>query len=122
MKIRIYKNSVRFRLDMEDIEQLDATGLVTAATPFGFGQNHVLTYMVALVDLTDINVSLEGQNITLSIPIDMGKGWIKSADLGLYYKKKFGDDQLDIIIEKDLKCLDNTHEDQSKMFPHPKAD
>ena len=121
MKLRLYNDSVRFRLDMDDVEQLKETGIITATSQFGFGANHSLTYQVTFIDLPHLNVVLDGQTLTLQVPVEMGQQWVSGSEIGIYRLLKFGDRQLNVILEKDLKCLDENSEDQSRMFPNPKS-
>jgi len=120
MKLRLYKDSVRFRIDMDDVDQLRDTGIVTCTSHFGFGFNHSFIYQVTFVDQPEANVILEGNMLNLQVPLEDGREWLDSAELGYYKLKQFGEHQLRIILEKDLKCLDETSEDQSRMFPNPK--
>lgn len=121
MKLRLYNDSARFRLDMKDIEELHSTGIVTASIKFGFGSGRHFIYQVVLRDTDELDLELDGQILTLNIPVEQGREWIEGSDIGIYRTKRFGEDSLRIIVEKDMKCTDDTSEDQSNMFPNTKG-
>ncbi len=121
MKLRLYNDSARFRLDMKDVEELQSTGIVTASIKFGFGSGRHFIYQVVLRDTPEIDLELDGQILTLNVPVDQGKEWIEGSDIGVYATRKFGKDTLRIMLEKDMKCTDDSSEDQSNMFPNTKS-
>jgi len=122
MKLRIYQNSIRFRVQMPEINAIKETGKVVVSVQLGPGKDDILKYSVELSQVESPEIVYSPGVIRLLIPEKAGLQWANTDEVGIYASQVFsGEDMLKILLEKDFKCLDDTFEDQSEMFPNPKS-
>lgn len=122
MKIRLYQDSIRIRMQMSDVRDLVESGSVHATLSMGANPHDAFHYSVQLADVSSPEVRYTEGNISLYVPIMQGKHWAESDEVGIYADQNNGNNGvLRILLEKDFKCLDNTTEDQSNMFPNPNS-
>ena len=121
MKLRIYQDSIRFRVQVPEIEELLSKGAVEAFISLGLLPSNGLRYRISLNQVLSPQIEFSENGIHLTIPDQIGKDWCNSNEVGIYATQLVNDDRtLKIILEKDFKCLDDTFEDQTNMFPNPK--
>ncbi|GGH44718.1 hypothetical protein GCM10007423_43070 [Dyadobacter endophyticus] len=119
MKIRIHRNSVRFRLSKTEVSLLENEGHLEEITDFGSAQ---LRYAVAKSAGADLQARFEQNKITLDVPGKLLEGWAANNTVGFEGNMLLGDgSSLFMLIEKDFKCLDNVDEDQSDNYDNPKS-
>lgn len=121
MKIRIKDNSIRLRLTKTDVANLKKIGLIECQTVIT--ANDVFRYKLKVDNSSEIfSASFDMATITVHIPLHQAtiltetdeitvKGWQENSE----------ENKLFILIEKDLQCLDPTHEDQSDMYHNPNS-
>lgn len=119
MKIRIQRNSIRFRLSKTEVGQLAEEGNLTEETSFG---KSIFTYQVMQnADRDSLWASFEDGKITLEVPSAYLEDWAINEIVGFDSKMETGgNESLTLLIEKDFKCIDNTTEDQSDHYENPK--
>jgi hypothetical protein len=120
MKIRIKDNSIRLRLTRSEVSGFGQTGMVEAHTSLPES-----TFTYALKSKPDgpeenLHATFDNQTITLFMPESMKNKWTSTDLIGCesIIKTENGT-SLFLLIEKDFKCLDETHEDQSDQYDHP---
>lgn len=119
MKIRIQRNSVRFRLSKSEVGQLENEGYIEETTDFGAS---ILTYAVQRSAASELTADFEQHKITLHVPGNLLKGWGSNGTVGFEGNMPVSDGNwLFLLIEKDFKCLDNVSEDQSDNYDNPKS-
>jgi hypothetical protein len=120
MKLRIKGNSIRLRITKPEIDQLGATGIIEEYTQIG---NTKLGYSLVKSDTeASIRAELDGTHITVYMPKMMADEWVKTERVGYEHNMLLPTgSKLFILLEKDFKCLDATHEDQSDMYENPLA-
>ena len=118
MKIRIQRNSVRFRLSRTDIKKLSAEGYLEEITPFA---NSRFIYAVQKsANASMLSADFENGKILLHIPDHFTIGWADNDVVGHSAEMALQNgDSLKLLIEKDFKCLDNVTEDQSDHYENP---
>ncbi|GGN01531.1 hypothetical protein GCM10010967_39940 [Dyadobacter beijingensis] len=117
MKIRIHGNSVRFRLSKPEVAKLEQEGYLEETTDFGASQ---FDYAVRKTVNNALNAVFEQSKITLHVPESLLTGWTENSTVGFEENMPLGNgSSLYLLIEKDFKCLDNTHEDQSDNYDNP---
>ncbi|RCH55892.1 hypothetical protein DJ568_03830 [Mucilaginibacter hurinus] len=114
MKLRIKGNDIRYRLTKTDVEEFAAKGTVKEVINFA-GQP--LLYVLQETSDEKLSVLYKNNTITLFMPVDLKNEWTHSDKVG--YRDTHGD--LNLLIEKDFKCLDDVEEDQSDNYPNPLA-
>jgi len=106
---------------MPEIEALKNEGKILASVNLGIHDEDSIHYNVTLSDVQVPVIVYEKNNISLLLPTEQGMAWAGSNEVGIYASQEVADGRLlKIILEKDFKCLDDTFEDQSIMFPNPK--
>ncbi|SEJ09863.1 hypothetical protein SAMN05216327_10656 [Dyadobacter sp. SG02] len=119
MKIRIQRNSVRFRLSKTEVSILESEGYLEETTDFGSAQ---LGYAVQKTRAAEMTARFEQNKVTLEVPAEWLEGWAANNTVGFEGNMPLGDGtSLLMLIEKDFKCLDNVTEDQSDNYENPKT-
>jgi hypothetical protein len=116
MKLRIRNNSLRIRLNRNEVAELSQGKLLQESVAFPGGSAFSYRLSMAIDELTSVTF-LDG-TLTLAIPEQSVRDWSGSDDIGLYYKLDAGS-PLDIAIEKDLECLDAPDEERDP-FAYPR--
>jgi hypothetical protein len=120
MKLRIKGNSVRLRVTKSEIDQFGNGESITETTNFGSTK---LTYILKQSNSEHINARFESDTIIVEMPKQLATQWTNSERVGYETNMPLNDgSSLFILLEKDFKCLDGTHEDQSDMYENPLAD
>ncbi len=119
MKIRIKGNSVRFRLTKTEVKTLCERGMVRERTTFNESN---FIYAVKVDDAYDsLHASFLNLGILLFIPKKILGDWHVNDQVGFYHNQILENDQLlELKLEKDFICMDETIEDQSDSYPNPK--
>ena len=120
MKIRILGNSIRFRLNKPEVEQLCALGKVTQKTQF---KDALFYYAVELsAEATSLSAEFDGKGITFFLPQTMAARWDKDDRIGFQATVNVNDQEaLSLLLEKDFTCLVPRGEDESEHYPNPKS-
>jgi hypothetical protein len=126
MKLRIRKNSIRFRLTQSEVVQFGDSGYIEEAIEFGSGTAQRLTYaLIATVEAAenDIASKFEDNKITIFVPSRQARQWVDSDQIGIETDQNIGNDRaLKILIEKDFACLaPRAGEDDNDAFPNPNS-
>ena len=118
MKIRIQRNSLRFRLSKTDIEKLSNDGYLEEVTPFGHAD--FIYAVTRSAGASELSATFENGKILLQIPQIFTDGWADNNVIGHSGEMHIANgDVLKLLIEKDFKCLDNVTEDQSDNYENP---
>lgn len=120
MKIRIKGNSIRLRLSKTDIRQLRENGIVSESTAFGGSSTFV--YALEIRErASSIGASFSEGRLLVWLPSEQALLLTDTSQMGVEARQPTGEkDDLFLLIEKDLQCLENSREDQSDMFDNPK--
>ena len=114
MKLRIKGNSVRVRLTKSEVEKICTDSILEESTLFG---NNVFRYELRKDNLEkNLSAKFESGKISILLPSPLIQDWNINETVGF---NRTTDDGLDILVEKDFKCLDETTEDQSDNFENP---
>jgi hypothetical protein len=121
MKLRIYRNSLRFRLSPADVAKLAGSGSIREITRFGGGQEFLCSLNVR-AGIEAIQAVLSSNGISVEVPAGVAREWSKSETVGLHYSQPLGDGgSLEIAIEKDFECSDGSSEGpKEELYPNPK--
>ena len=121
MKIRIYDDSVRLRLDRSEVSLIGAGETVTASTHFPDQQT--FNYSLSVADQSAVSARFDTQRIEVTLPRDAAARWANDATaVSIHGQEPLPDGTLTLLIEKDFECLEpRAGEDQSNRFVNPKA-
>jgi hypothetical protein len=120
MKLRINRNSLRFRLSPADLERLDDVGAISEKAEFAPGVE--FSYMIrARSAIHAIRANLDANSIIVEIPTSMVSDWRQSDTVGLHHTQPLDNGStLDVLIEKDFECLDEKmNEPGVVLYPNP---
>lgn len=116
MKIRIRGNSIRYRLDKQDIATLQETQQVAEITTIGAG---TLQFSIHAKGEAPA-IALHANGVQLFLPVTQVTGWIATEQVGFKHELPNADGSvLHLLIEKDFKCLTERDEDESQAFENP---
>ena len=119
MKIRIFGNSLRFRLAVPEVAALCQKGIVTEQTHF---PGATFTYTVKMIKgEKPLHAKFEGTGITLYLPEVLGAGWAENTVVGFEAKQEVPGGVLKLLLEKDFACLEKRGEEDRDTYPNPKA-
>lgn len=119
MKLRVRGDSLRLRLTRAEVEQLRDTGEVRETVHFG---PRALDYALASGEVAAPEARFEGDCVLVTLPRALAQAWAISAQVGISAEQALDSGSLQLLIEKDFKCLaPREGEDDSDAFPHPGA-
>ena len=123
MKLRIHRNSVRFRLGRSEVERLLETGKIQEHVSFGPESAHRLWYTLELSETEpEICAAFDCTNLRIVLPTRLARRWASSDEVGIEAAQDVGGgisgEQLQVLIEKDFACLDHP-EDNADAYPNP---
>jgi hypothetical protein len=104
MKLRIHKNTLRIRLDEDDLKRLLETGSVTEELRFGDGEVPCLIYSVETRDgTTGASAELEGGRIRVFIPPETARNLADETEVAVEARLTgAGSSDLELLVEKDF--------------------
>ena len=121
MKIRIKDNSIRLRLTKTDVSDLGKKGIVRCQTVLSPSQ--IFKYCLKTDStIPQMHAEFLQNEITVILDQKSADTLTKTDEITVKGFQENGEkEQLFILVEKDLKCLDPTHEDQSDMYDNPSS-
>ena len=123
MKVRLRKNTIRFRLTQGEAAQLLGTGIVNDITCFGTGDDQRLSYSVKADEHCErMTARIFANEIAVTVPADKLNEWLAGPQIELAGEQTIGvGETMKIRIEKDLSCLKpRPGKDDEDTFPNPK--
>ena len=113
MKLRLQGNSIRLRLNRNEVAVFLETGHLQDTVQFDGGV--VLAYALEVSKEAHAPHALfENNAIRITLPLDDAQDWARSDRVGISAR----DQQLSILVEKDFQCL---HEPDPNAYPNPDA-
>ncbi|HTE32825.1 MAG TPA: hypothetical protein VK666_20730 [Chryseolinea sp.] len=118
MKLRIKGNSIRIRLSKTEVDDLVSGSIQHDSTSFG---NSSFGYTVQPVNYDgSLFAAYDNNTITLYVPKALLKDWSENSVVGFETMMPLENSgHLQLLLEKDFKCIDKTMEDQSDLFDNP---
>lgn len=121
MKIRMKGNSIRLRLTQPEVAQFCQEGSLTERVQIGSAK---FSYaLVAKAGIQTLKAAYEQDTLTIYMPKEITQTWAHNDQVGHDNGVAWDNGtELALLVEKDFTCLDNTLEDQSQNYPHPKLE
>jgi hypothetical protein len=121
MKLRIKRNSLRFRVTPSEIKQLLRDGAIREHVQLTADPKGRLIYAItSSISEATTTVAYYSGNITVSVPNAQIIYWAYSEEIGVYADVTLGEDRaLSVTIEKDFAWLDRSDADNEDTFPNP---
>lgn len=117
MKIRIKGNTLRIRLSKSEVAEFDKNGYIQEQTRFATG---TFTYALKCYNGAEMNAIFEQGTVTMLLPESMKNEWINTERVGFEAAVSVAESEtLQLLLEKDFKCLDENIEDQSDNYDNP---
>ena len=115
MKLRIQGNSLRLRLTQKEVTLVRNHGLVESVIEFAPG--HSLAYLIEGSPNADaISANFDGRAIRVTIPMHEMTDWVESDRVGIEARSQTG---VQLLLEKDFKCLHRSVDQEPDAYPHP---
>lgn len=125
MKLRIKGNTLRLRLNQEEVNAFKEEGSVRSVTSFDLSGTRQLIYMLEKCsDCEKPQASFSHNMIVVKVPEALAVEWTDTDRVGFHNDEDpEGGSSLYILVEKDFQCLHKRpHEDESSNFPNPLAE
>lgn len=121
MKIRIYDDSVRLRLDRSEVEAVGRGEAVSSCTRFPGGAE--FRYQLATAEVAAVSADFADGIIAVTLPLVTAQHWATNeTEVSIHGAADHAEGELSLLIEKDFECLEpRSGEDQSNRFQNPKA-
>jgi hypothetical protein len=121
MKIRIFDDSIRLRLDRDEVDAIARSEAVECHTHFPGGG--VFAYRLSVADVDVASAQFVGSCIEVALPTGVAGDWASDdAQVSIRAQQPIADGDLTLLVEKDFECLDPREgEDQTNRFRNPKA-
>ena len=118
MKLRLKGDSIRLRLDQDDLAQFADHGRVEAATPFG--KEASLRYVLrASTEVDHLTVHGEEGEVVIHVPAALAEEWAQTDRVSLEARPSIGGERtLHVLVEKDLGCQHRSTAGEEGMFDH----
>lgn len=118
MKLRILGNSIRLRLTKKEVASLTTSWTLQEKTPFG--EKNFFYALQVVQDGDQLSADFNDGRITLFIPVSLVNNLAQTDLVGvettLFLPRG---ESLNLLVEKDFKCLDEPSTDQSDMYDNP---
>jgi hypothetical protein len=115
MKLRIQGNSIRLRLTQKEVAQVRDRGLVESLVEVAPGRP--LVYLLEGSPTAEtMSANFDGRAIRVTIPMHQMTDWVESDRVGIEARSQTG---VELLVEKDFKCLHRSVEEEPDAYPHP---
>ena len=120
MKIRFKGNSIRIRIQQQELLALSKEGQIENRVTFGVTDSQQLGFCLRSDDEgSSLRADFNGNEVLVRIPTDLVEEMVSTEKVGVEYEKEIeAGKPLHILVEKDFKCLTPRVED-ADAFPHP---
>ena len=122
MKLRINGNSLRLRLNQEEVAQFSKMGFYEDAIEFGAGAR--FTYSIeCCLRLQSPEVVFKNGSLQVKIPHACGTHWARTDEVGISAQQALeSGKELSILIEKDFRCIHRDDGEDPHAYPNPLED
>jgi hypothetical protein len=121
MKLRIHDNSIRLRLSRTEVELFAATGHILEALEFGDLSD--FTYVLEASESQKVvSATHTAHIISITVPHHLAQEWTSTDLVSISGAQPLPDGrELQILIEKDFKCIHKSAEGDEDAYPNPMA-
>jgi hypothetical protein len=121
MKLRIHDNSIRLRLSRPEVELFAATGHIFEVLEFGNVTDFTYTLEVSEAQKV-ITATHTHHAISILVPHTLAQQWTATDQVSISGTQPLsGGRNLQILIEKDFKCIHKSAEGDEDAYPNPLA-
>lgn len=117
MKLRLYKDSVRFRLRKPDVERLLEAGEVAHSVRVGPGPSDVLSYRIVSERRPEPALESDARGLVVRFPSGQLRAWAAGSETGVRFQAPWG---TAVLVEKDFPCMETrADENDDGTYPRP---
>ena len=116
------KNSIRYRILRSELEALQNDQRLQESVRLGPGDKDVFTYELQVAPQA-ISVAVHFEQCIVRVQLSSKRlsTWAREDQVGIYEEIPFGDESLELVLEKDFACLDRSDADNQDTFDNPLA-
>lgn len=120
MKLRIYGNSIRLRLNRREVGEFAATARLEQAFEYGPGAGDRLLYALeASKSAPETAVRVAGQTITIILPVALAQAWTNTERVAVTVDVTLdADKRMTVLVEKEFRRLHGANNDPD-LYPNP---
>ena len=124
MKLRIHKNSIRFRFNRDEVLALSSGETLEESVAVGPLENQRLAYRIVpengAGESSGIRADLDANKLTISVPRQILQAWYEGEQLAVEGEQTWPDGTIRILLEKDMQRLNpKKGEDSTGVYPNP---
>ena len=120
LKLRIYKDSIRFRFTRDEVMALSEGNALAEYVAIGPLEEQRLAYRVVPNGNEGIRVAFAGNTITVFVPQADLSAWYEGENLTLEATQAWNGGQVQLLLEKDLQRLNPKPGEEPKgVYSHP---
>jgi hypothetical protein len=124
MKLRIHKDSIRFRFTRGEVAALANGEALEESVAVGPLARQVLTYRVTpeegASNAACVHAGFEENKLTVSVPAETLRTWHASDSLAIDAEQVWATGRLRILLEKDMQRLNpKPDEEPAGVYPNP---
>jgi hypothetical protein len=124
MKLRIHKDSIRFRFTRGEVETLSSGKALEESVAVGPLAHQALTYRVAPENSASenprIRAEFEANKLTVSVPSQILQAWHEGEPLAIEAEQNWATGKVRILLEKDMQRLNPKEgEETAGVYPNP---
>jgi len=115
MKLRIQGNSLRLRVTQQEVARVRDGGHVESFIDLAPGGP--LVYLLeGSPSAETMSATFDGRAIRVTIPMHQMTDWVESDRVSIEARSQTG---IQLLVEKDFKCLHRSVEQEPDAYPHP---
>lgn len=124
VKLRIHKNSFRFRFTRDEVKTLASCGTLEETVAVGPLDSQRLSYRIVPENGTaeppGIRAELEVNKLTISVPHQILQAWHEGEQLAVEGEQTWPGGTIRLFLEKDMQRLNPKEgEDSTGAYPNP---
>jgi hypothetical protein len=124
MKLRIHRDSIRFRFTRGEVEALSHGRILEESVAVGPLARQILAYCVVpeegACESAAVRAAFEDGKLTVSAPVGTLKAWHEGAQLAITEEQVWDTGRLRIVLEKDMQRLNpKPDEESADVYPNP---
>ena len=122
MKLRIQGNSLRLRLTQPEVQLIGELETGQESMEVGSGSPDFTYSLYVHTENQSVQVQHQSHGIRVSISAELAQNWASTDQVGIEEHITLGNDkELQVLIEKDFRCLHRNNKEEPHQFPNPAA-
>lgn len=124
MKLRIHKNSIRFRFNRDEVLVLSSGETLEESVAVGPLESQRLSYRIVpengAGESPGIRAEFDANKLTISVPRRVLQAWCEGEQLAVEGEQSWPGGTIRILLEKDMQRLNPKEgEDSTGVYPNP---